>query len=53
MRVTIAVTAVEMDDGRLALLVETEPDLGLGPLVVGPLGEASAIARQDGPEELS
>jgi hypothetical protein len=47
MRVAISATVVEMDDGRLALLIETEPDLGLGPLVVGPLGDASAIVRQD------
>ena len=44
MRASIAVTVVEMDDGRLALLVETEPDPGLGPRVIGPLGDASAIA---------
>jgi hypothetical protein len=51
-QVTFAVTPVELDDGRLALLVEIEPDPGLGPLVIGPLGP-SAIASQDSPEELS
>ena len=49
---TFAARAVELDDGRLALLVEIEPDPGLGPLVVGPFGDASAIASQDSPEEL-
>jgi hypothetical protein len=49
--VTIAVTAVEMDDGRLAFLVETESDPGVGPVVVGPLGDAPATARQDRAEE--
>ena len=52
MRVTIAVTAVEMDDGRLAFLVEMKPDPGRGPFVIGPLGP-SAIASQDCPEEVS
>ena len=47
-----AVTPVELDDGRLALLVEIEPDPGLGPLVIGPL-VPSAIASQDSPEEPS
>ena len=50
---TIAVTAVEMDDGRPALLVDIDPDPGLGPLVVDPLGEASAIVGKNCPEELS
>ena len=50
---TFAATPVELDDGRLALLVEIEPDPGVGPLVVGPLGDASAIASQDCPEESS
>jgi hypothetical protein len=53
MRASIAVTAVEMDDGRLAFLVEMEPDPGRGPLVLGPLGDASAIDSQDCPEKLS
>ena len=53
MRVTIAVTHVEMNDGRLALLVDLEPDPGLGPFVVGPLGDASAVAGKDCPDELS
>ena len=52
-QVTFAATPVELDDGRLALLVEIEPDPGLGPLVVGPFGDASAIASQDSPEESS
>jgi hypothetical protein len=38
---------VEMDDGRLALLVETEPDDGFGPIVVDPLGDASSFADPD------
>ena len=53
MQVTFAATPVELDDGRLALLVEIEPDPGVGPLVVGPFGDASAIASQDSPEESS
>jgi hypothetical protein len=51
-RVTIAVTAVEMDDGRLAFLVEMKPDPGRGPFVIDPLGP-SAIASQDSPEKPS
>ena len=48
-----AATAVELDDGRVALLVEIEPDPSLGPLVVGPLGDPSATASQDTLEEPS
>jgi hypothetical protein len=44
MRVMIAATVVEMADGGLALLVEMEPDPGLGPPVVDPLGDVSASA---------
>jgi hypothetical protein len=50
-RATVAATIVEMEDGRLAILVEMEPDPGLGPLVVDPVGEASALADPDGPAE--
>ena len=53
MQVTFAATAVELDDGRLALLVEMEPDPGLGPLVLGPFGDASTIASPGSPEEPS
>jgi hypothetical protein len=34
MQATIAATVVEMADGRLALVVEMEPDSGAGPIVV-------------------
>jgi hypothetical protein len=47
---TIAATVVEMDDGRLALLVEMEPDPGLGPVVIDPVGGASSGADPDGLE---
>ena len=40
MTLTFAATPGELDDGRVALLVEIEPDPGLGPLVVGPFGDA-------------
>ena len=39
-RATIGVTVVEMAGGRPALLIEIEPDLGIGSLVVDPLGDA-------------
>jgi hypothetical protein len=47
---TIAATIVEMPDGRLALLVEMEPDPGAGPIVVDPVGDASSFADPDGLE---
>lgn len=50
-RATIAATVVEMADGRLALLVEMEPDPGLGPVVIDPAGDPAALADPDSPEE--
>lgn len=41
-RAIFAATVVEMDDGRLALLIELEPDPGFGPLVVDPVSDATA-----------
>ena len=46
-RARIAATTVEMHDGRLALLVEIQPDVGLGPLVMDPFGEPTAPADDD------
>jgi hypothetical protein len=51
MQAMIAATVVEMVDGRIVLLVEMEPGLGLGPSVIDPVGEASALADPDGLEE--
>ena len=51
-RARIAATIVEMHDGRPAFLVEIEPNLGLGPLVVDPLGEATEPAGDDLFEDL-
>jgi hypothetical protein len=51
MRATIAATLVEMADGRLAVMVEIEPDPGLGPVVVDPVGEAAALASSATVEE--
>jgi hypothetical protein len=36
-----------MRDGRLALLVEMEPDPGARPIVVDPVGDASSVADPD------
>lgn len=51
MHATIAATVVEMPDGRLALLVEMEPDAGLGPLVIDPVANDPASVDRDGPGE--
>jgi hypothetical protein len=50
-RATIAATIVEIDDGRLALLVEMEPDPALGPLVIDPVGADQSSADRDSPGE--
>jgi hypothetical protein len=51
--VKISATAVEMDDGRPVLLVEFEPDRGIGPFVVDPLGSSSPPGDDDSREEHS
>jgi hypothetical protein len=43
---TLRAALVEMDDGRPVLLVELEPDVGVGPFVVDPLG--SGVSGCDG-----
>jgi hypothetical protein len=48
-RATIAATVVEMADGRLALLVEMDPDPGPGPVVIDPVGDDPALAGRDEP----
>jgi hypothetical protein len=48
MQATITATVVTMADGRLALLVEMEPDSSAGPIVVNPVGDASSFADPDG-----
>jgi hypothetical protein len=50
-RATIAATIVEMDDGRLTLLVEMEPAPGLGPAVVDSAANVTPRADPDGLEE--
>jgi hypothetical protein len=47
MHATIAATVVEMPNGRLVLLVEMEPDAGLGPLVIDPVGSDAAFVDRD------
>jgi hypothetical protein len=50
-RATIAATIVEMDDGRVALLVEMEPAPGQGPWVVESAADPTTVADPDGREE--
>jgi hypothetical protein len=44
----IGATVVEMADGRLAMLVEMEPDSGWGPLVIDPADDDPGSSDRDG-----
>jgi hypothetical protein len=51
--VRVSATVVDLDDGRPVVLVEFEPDRGLGPFVVDPLGESAQLGDDDSVEDQS
>ena len=51
MELRISATVVDMDDGRPVFLVEFEPDRGIGPFAVDPLGESVQPGDDDSLEE--